>query len=743
MVMSSAAEDPKVEKEKRYAQLTEVILKTDAAPNEWTSKVFLSNEYQNWVAGVVGVEVASRYAIVSASDGEQTSSDTVVIEFLHEVLGSESPDIPMYRVKGPDPTTDLFNVEDDLDSVKKRDEQRAFVKSRRLSAHLCASRMAADTKQDVLIPFGEILAYTYLYRLVQYLESHGGKSTELDSQGFTDAWRLVASPYAKRNVDEADLIAAIEHWYVADAAGRTAGRSLMKADAIEPVYEINAALTTLLSAWKAVAPGTAVSESHFLCQWGRALVGSLESVVSTAGLEDRFWQRTLINPIVESALCSRGLYVTVIRSPFQDGGKPAEGLSKAYAICTLHDSARLMDTELRNRLNLVLRTISHDDLMRLDYQKLQGRSEGLHSAQRIHSEIFKLASGSRENIQAHLDIIKKGAQLCLSVSPSNAVLVGWRGVGCCLVQRGANSSAPKDYEDYSDIGAWSVKMAKGAAKSDNMRSDVLALPVAKKLVKRVRLQLQNDALELRDVLAFGERGEGIMVFLCSSEITHSTETHTTLASIGTAMNAGLSLPFGGATTVGLFHSLKRGFNDFGPLKWYYRNLSAGWLMGTVMELIRASIIGSALGFLSLIVLVVVVIVHHFMNEEADAATRLNIGVVTNGMEYVVMVFSIALAAMGVSILVKPNLKVGQPEWMKKFTQPGTLERTLVRLVVMVLTINIVGRFLTLGDSGDLSWNATKGLLLYACFYLLLVFGLILIDRLILDERPEKEGQAEE
>lgn len=68
-------------------------------------------------------------------------------------------------------------------------------------------------------------------------------------------------------------------------------------------------------------------------------------------------------------------------------------------------------------------------------------------------------------------------------------------------------------------------------------------------------------------------------------------------------------------------------------------------------------------------------------------------VILGNIELLLMLLTFVLFSLGLVILFEPKYAQGLPRWMVRFTRLSTLEGTMLRLVVIILAVDVLGRFL--------------------------------------------------
>lgn len=108
---------------------------------------------------------------------------------------------------------------------------------------------------------------------------------------------------------------------------------------------------------------------------------------------------------------------------------------------------------------------------------------------------------------------------------------------------------------------------------------------------------------------------------------------------------------------------------------------------TYMEVLRLSV---TLISIAVLALPSYYIIKHFMFDIRGHTPSM---VVLNHIELLLMLLTFVLFALGLVVLFEPSYARGLPKWMLRFTRLSTLEGTILRLVVIILAINVLGRFL--------------------------------------------------
>jgi hypothetical protein len=468
----------------------------------------------------------------------------------------------------------------------------------------------------------------------------------------------------------------------------------------------------------------------------------------------------LINPTIEEQLWTRGLYVTIIRSPLNRGKVGSSPLSQAYAICTIFDAASLEDKNRRDNLDRTLCRLAHNDLVQYDYNK---QVQNVKNHDKIR-QLFNTVSSSNDSWE---ELLQAAGRISLQVSKADHVLVSMRDIGTFLLFK--DSNIEKDtHEMYQP--AWfghlsyitshcnnkdllkSIKEDGSLVQTDDNQPEHL-IKLKEHILKKLKVDL-NDNLDVlllpvgnigKDSDEIGNKDnnerEGIIILFFKSTESVSLETKNSINQIATALSIGMKMPFRSMIGKGwislLFGSLSR-FRFSIPSPPKVPKLSIQRIIdsaiATMLEITQIGFIAIGLMFLWSVGMV-------FISIFSTSDTSNIITETLKNVEKMVMAFSICLAATGIMFLIKPEIAFGQPKWMRKFAKPGTLEQTLIKLAALVMTIDVLSVILQLQDSlknqTPYIWILVKPAMFYLIAYLVVLIGLAFMFEFLFNEKDAK------
>jgi uncharacterized membrane protein YqhA len=747
--------------ERAYRELDLLIDEVEADPDKNLAIVLKDKAFSELMAKYIGVEVASLYV------APPTIADLKPIDFL-SVPGVE--DLPMFMIAGYDNDTNSFaftNVDSDEVSRRRQGQTQVLqTPQQRLSAELCARHLQNridSTPNYLLLPFGEILTYCFLYHILQKCSS----VTSVENISWPDvarrSWEELCDAHKLRrhtNVAEVPvtLLNALKDWY----SQSHTNRSFLGIDRINAVYALDPEMANAIGTLDVNAQTTNEDFPHFLEKWAKALYDSLLPVDSE-DLMRSFWRRTLINPHIEELLCTRGLYVTIIRSPLTTKDQEPSIESQAYAICTLVDTSRLESCEPRRKhLDGILRRVAREGLGKYDYHRLQRTAQDLKSAADYHSRLLELLQAvSNPNIDSE-QLMEQTATLFQYVGKAERILIAWSDVGVHMLSTGAcvDDDTKETWFGYLTTAASDTSLLANNLPSDNGVALTLATNKScANLLTRICNGLQIKDYSQHQIQAFslGDR-QGVVLLFSSSMAQLSRETTEQLTKIALTLGVGMELPFRNAIGRGFFSGILRGschpitssrnlWSSF--LGWKgNRRMNAhrilDWFVASIVEFNRIGFVAVGVLFSYLVFYILWRTAH---NIGAGEAQEKDIAQTLGSVERTVMAFSICLAATGVIFLLRPGMSAGQPKWMKRFQELGTLEQTLVRLAAMVLTIHVLKVALEADVTFQITattnvrelWMAMQPTLFHIVVYLMVLVGLVFLSKFLLHE---DDGESE-
>ena len=765
-----------------YRLLVDAI-DTIAGRGSAMKRVMAGPVHRDFFGGWTGCEVTSLYvAPEPAKDGN--SSDQRLIEFLHEAV-PDALDFPMFTVSGGvnGEKFVVTNVES-ADVQKRRQTQKGIIESphQRTSAELCADRMQTggnNRPRFLLLPFGEILGYCFLHHVLLEISQRSPDNPEDWTVIGRAAWAHLIDTHSRRQNavgtnTQSDLLSALKEWYSNGHSKRCHDRSFLGSTKIGAIYSLPPKLGTLLNTITFHDPDLNNQLANFLAGWAQNLHNCLQYLDRTLGPMEVFWKKTLVNPEIEALLCTRALYVTIIRSPLKEGDPRPPRLSQAYAICTVFDSSRLELPNQRTHLDNVLRRLAQTDLAQYDYRKLERIENDQHQIQ----SLLLCVSNSEDEWR---ELMKKAARVCLEVGGADHVLISWSDIGALLISTDAlDASRPKGgYEErwFNYLSA-TASYCTALARSLSPRGSTFELPLdgdpsndaCKLLVQvRARLEFTRSGKQLVFALPVDEEQNrkcaGLIVVFGLPKTWTLTETAESIRQVGLALALGMKMPFRSMIGRGLLSWLLR--SVLHPRKSVRKSIESSyshalgwsanpqpsahrlvdWAAASILELAQVGFVAVGLLFL----LSVFSIIVSSLSFDGHDTTSLIVQVLTR-VEHTVIAFSICLAATGVVFLLKPGTTAGVPPWMQRFSELGTLEKTLARLAAMVLTVDVLKvifeariSFPKPGSSGYSAalWEAMQQPLFHVALYLLVLAGLAFLSKFLLNEDVAETGKKHE
>jgi len=787
--------DNKMDAEALYLRVIENIEEVEASRDKEISSVFLDKGYQDLIASWFGIEVISLY-VTSSEEVNPKNILKKQIDFLYDPSSGEVTDFPMYSINVKDRTSEFGFTKIEKVDEGERNQRRLAQKLRLGSVHnptsaeLCARYLQQNPNSSyLLLSFGEIISYCFLFHILQYKI----KNKKSDIQTAANyGWAQVKEAYEKRqdlagSDIENRLLLEIKKWYFVETEQECFTRVLQQTPLIEGIYKIN---DEVKKAFESVGSSD-LKVDELLSKWAEDLYNSFVNLVTDGDLEKNFFQHSLVNPLVEERLCTRGLYVTIISSPLHKGVTQSH-LSQAYAICTIVNPSLLADIKFRKKIDHILRSLSYTRIAFHDYQKLKR----IRDSQQEIQLFFNNVSSTSDN---WADLLQAACRLCVRISSADYVLISLKEIGTFLLfksvdsrakESGANSSASETY-----LPAWfgSVSPVTYACNRDAFFEKLQSMENAS--IKEYGFNKFMDLItnKLETEYRFGEHNElkskssdltvlhtpiydkdnlfkvGIIMLFTEPSGDSAFDTQNPLREIAVALSIGMSMPFRNMINKGLISS----FLKLLSIIWYFlyylifkkTHIKTGkfkkqspnitllelsgsmrlqklldFILGTMMELMQIGFILVATVFImSVGELLLSSWEHLFSSDEGIKVTK-----VLKTIEGNVMTFSICLAATGILFLAKPELAFGQPRWMKKFAKPGTLEQTLVKLAAMVLTIDVLNVVLSLQEwlhsSTTYLWILVKPAIFHLAAYLIVLLGLAFLSEFLLKEKDKKEKE---
>lgn len=766
-----------------YRQLIAEIDAADADPSRWSASVLETPWFDNFMAGWIGVEATSLYVTPqSATNGEG-------LEFL-----VVAPPIFICSMTTPGPAGFYARYRlDQASAQRRRAVQSDFLKDQRTSAALCAKylqNLGPSGPRYLLLHFAETLGYSFIYSLIKMGSSPANTADARDLA--LEAWNKLCGIHAKRSGGVADavpddLLRVLLEWYErVDARDGPYFRDFPRGRQILAIYKIDAPLKVKLTA--CVRTPTEKAIGSFVTDWAATLLRSLTSLGSESNNpEDLFWATTLINPRVEEEFLTRGLYVTIIRSPLVGTAAPSK-LSQAYAICTLYDSSRLESEERRLHLDVVLRRIAHEDLARYDYrtlqeiyerteQRLNHTEQRLNHTEHIQSSLRELQEATSDPDVDYEQLVEKTANACHRLANAVGVLVSSPDIGVYSSWRtpGEDADRTRWCGPFSGVVQAALVLAAELHADESGGYDQVQELAASRYVGELKRIFGGLELSSAESYRYGallvETDPRGLLLLFFNGLPASTEVSVEIHGVAELLAIGMAMPFRSASRRGLLSksgsvaahpldSLRRAWawcrswgrdrNDIGDGR--HRRDSFQWLLdlsvATIVEVTRAGLVLIALMLTASVFLTLWGRLWYssgwhgqearslWENSNRDLEAGRAIVETLRHVEAAVMAFSICFAATGVVFLLRPGLATGQPKWMRRFAEPGTLEQSLVRLAAMVLTIDVL--------SVALDPLSTRQQTLYRVLvYLCILIGLAFLSAFLLADEQVDRSVGEE
>ena len=799
--------------ESAYVELINKIDQYDPHPETVLRSVINSSQYEELMADWLGVEITSLFL----ADSSAKDTNLHVLKFLHEAVRNKDnvPDFPMYKVDAVaahSPETKPYKhdlVNDPNTIADRRTLQSRILESEnfRLTAELCAKRLSSSKETSnyyLIISFGEIIAHCFLFRLLSIDQKLVQNNPELWNDCGLTAWTAISKARSKSRdtdatLESAAMLEAVSRWY-AESEKIAADPRTSRTQIIRCIYSVNDVVNTALQRAKSNPDEIGM----FLKEWAKYLYESFASTESNANLEAKFWQYTLINPIVEEKLCSRGLYFTVVRSRVQKESKHSPS-HEVYAICTLYDTTQL-GREARLHLDVILRKLSHYVLAQFDFEQIERDYKRL-------EDTVNFVGFVGNQLHSWRVLMEKAARLCYRMSDAQCALLCWSDVGACKLHNSfdENKRAHVYITDwYSYLGAPNMltrELARKILVTYDPRLRSLNSPTLESAIRtdidRIADVFSISGSKNADVLAqpFGDKNQGVLILWLTKESRFDSRLTPQMEGLLQALTVGMRMTFRNAIGRGLLSSIikcamrcylpcyilylfldrqcrrvhlrrKQGAKIFlvipqksdsnREITTYESQTILDWSVASIAEIAHLGYLLVATLFLASVFTIIYYTFRDFAPIEAffklmgddknaplDKITPLDkmtpIIDALSTVEHTLMAFSICLAATGVSLLLKPGMETNLPSWMRRFAELGTLEKTLVRLVAMVLTIDVLTVVLqtgaklrdrALGATGDTFqalFELFKPSIFHLVVYIIVLAGLALLSKFLLGE----------
>ncbi|MEI7867983.1 MAG: hypothetical protein WCI11_08820 [Candidatus Methylumidiphilus sp.] len=547
------------DKKEAYHELINKIDSLNADQTKKIGEVFKSPEYKKLIGEYYGIEAISLYEV----SGTENTDDRRQINFLYERIDGQG-DLPMYWANSQDNPklmdVDKFKVSTgDINSRRELQQEALQNPEKRTSAELCAKYISSSNEIDyILVHFGEILAYSFLYHLI-LLDKN--KITLADAK---QAWNTLIEAHRKRKPlsDEKTLITGISDWYEYDHNKSEYKRGFLKKNKIHAIYEDFNNLVYQFKEFLADPKKHSKNRELVIEKWANKLYNSfLDSSQTNNSLSERikhFWKCSLVNPPIEEEFCSHGLYVTVIRSPLnpassgrRETDSSDSNLSSAYAICTLADIKRFENSECRNNLNIVLRRLANEELARSDYTKTKKMQLNLVNKIEFleNFNLFQTAVANRDI--DYKSLIEQTAQSVCELelkTSGDGVLVSWKSVGVYMLFIGTNCNRVQWVSRLSDRASCISDIVGDIPENGWVLSECDKPNLFARLEKDIGLKVQ-----VSKAVPIG-KSDGSIIIFCNSDdksIGQSNKDIWHLIRFGKALQNGLEMPFRSAVHAGL------------------------------------------------------------------------------------------------------------------------------------------------------------------------------------------------
>ena len=561
--------------ETAYNNLREKIEEIEVNPSLEMQSVLESNDYETLFISGFGCEVISLY-VTSQQENINENFEREQIEFLYDSKpGSGALNFPMFTVSEPRSDQGLLShtlVQEET-IKKRRVAQKEILDSQyeRTSAELCARYLHKKDNDSLpsflLLPFGEILAYCYLNHILDEISNEQNTSERNWTSIGLNSWDMLIRKFQETpNIDKnnvmSDLLKALKEWYLSLNNEEIYDRSMVL-NRILAVYVLPDETKLLL---QGLNPQEIENEglNAFLNVWAKNLYESLISDANDEDIKRTFRNKTLINPIIEEILCTRGLYVMIIRSPLNGDNLPSPPLSQAYAICTIYDTRSLENKKRRTNLNKILLRLSHNDLARYDYQKLEMSKNNISEKQKTleqnifnHDQIKKFLSTVSSSSDSWEDLLQAACRTSLHVSKAYHVIVSMREIGTFILYNDSSNKG-ETHEVYQP--AWFGHLSDVTNHCNNrvLRNYIDDIHLSetpvdkqhdsivklKKLISRKLEIILDDKLNI-ELISVGDKGsyEGIIILFIESSKIVSNETMNSMNQIAIALSIGIKMPF--------------------------------------------------------------------------------------------------------------------------------------------------------------------------------------------------------
>ncbi len=656
---------------------------------------------------------------------------------------------------------------------ERRLKQRSFlpIGEKPLTAELCARRLQkairhADSPHYILIPFGEIISYCFLHQVIYNIACSGeDQNPDWDSIGVT-AWNTICAEYSKsqrRSVAETndDILNNVKAWY--ELSAKTFDeRKKLNGTIHSEIYILSAEISALLKAANYEPLSKSSTLSCFLARWAAFICGNIDTNERNEELMDEFWNCTFINPKIEQFLGSRGLYVTVVHSQVskEPSGIPAL-YREVYAICTLFNASRLEQGNNQSYLDNILRRLAQTQLAQFEYEELERHYEKLSGTLNLLNSIANPGHDWQR-------LTEEAVTLCGYLSSAKVVLLAWPDFGVCAKVFDEKHNGFQWYRYLSRANQTAKNIARLIRRSQNEQLTLEQHTETTKerdqhrhtIVSEVVMPLcaNCDTLEF----TFGGADRGLLIVWFEKSLAKASVSEELQRAL-LALSIGLEMPYRSAIGRGALSWLLSFFFDprttIKELVSRFRgcpqrctedhrspihNMLTG-LLATIAEISQLGYVSIAFIFLASVYRVLfktIVEAYSGTGEEGKSSIVSTL----NTVEHTVMAFSICLASTGVIFLLKPDMAANLPSWMRSFGKLGTLEKTLVRLAAMVLTIDVLAATLSLrikleASKGLNFWGIAGPVLFYVMIYLVVLTGLAFLSRYLLKEEPDSDSDA--
>lgn len=728
-------------------QLLEILDMSELADDSTRKAIVDSQAFKEYLVDDVGCEVLSIYV---ANDALLAPSQSLPpLQLLSQAEDDGITPYPTYKVKivpsGFEGTPN-GQIEDDnrRQAQIRKSEQGKFT-----TAQMCSEIIAASGPDGFMtVPFGEIIAHSFSLQVLENCAS----STTWEECG-AKAWDFVEKVYAGRlaaeGLDCTELARAIFAW------GGNGG-----------VHDVNRNHNTSREWWRVSNCLSTVLKSgmpdhqnapslvEFRARWAQECGSVFDARLSKSSDKSKFWAHAVVNPHVENVLRSFGHFVAVFRSPLAVAGtSPAP--TRAFAICTVRSADTLAAASAGGTLARVLRRLARIDLALYEYRHLE-------DVRRAQLRLLGLLDRVADSDQNGPGVMREAGAVALNSRGVRYAVVAWRDVGATCMGTRSAADGVRDpdrwYAHWTATTAAALNLVAKHASGSNepvMLADDARMEASR--IFGVELRPEELCLLVPSRVA-GDAAISGGIILVGSDALKSTASKEHIRQISSVLANGMAMPFRSSTR-GIFSLLTR---------WVYaisrflrhpiegaRSSWAGRLqarprddrplgdgarqqrvvdfsVASLLEGARFGIVGVGVLFLVIVGRIVLLTASHLL-ESNWGGSAVAIGVLLSNLEHAVMAFSICLGTIGIVFLLKPNLAAGQPAWMRRFAEPGTLESTLIRVASLILTIDLLKEFLkVVMPSRDPVLDAMP-LLLRVAGYLAFGVTLAILSRFVMEE----------